>query len=259
MAISMSKLVVARESSDRAVLAASFTHGPNLAARLSQMLGPYLAPGETLPDLKLVLALFGRYLSTTSSAMVEADKAHFSELGDDGPIQSARDFAAGNLVATLTQVRMVLTDRFGKDFGGQLGVAGETPRTPAQVLAFARNLRLALEAVALPAPREGDFVTFNRATALATLDTQIEALDAKLTDVAKEVREAEATQKQKDAALAARDGAFSVVANVLSTLFKATGDEDLARRVRPSESTRTTVEDPAVAPEVPAPTPTPTP
>ena len=37
MAISMSKLV-ARESSDRAVLAASFTHGPNLAARLSQML-----------------------------------------------------------------------------------------------------------------------------------------------------------------------------------------------------------------------------
>lgn len=69
---------------------------------------------------------------------------------------------------------------------------------------------------------------------LADASGDFEALDAAVADVTREAREAQVTQAAKVSAIAAHDTLFASVANVAEGLLTLVGENDLARRVRPS-------------------------
>lgn len=249
----LSKLVADREASDREVLAAMETHGKAAAPRLMDLLRPYLKEGEGAPDLGLFMTLLARMLADRSGAMSTADRAHHRELGDAGPARDARDLAAARLSALITRARAAATAQFGREFGGELGVSGETPRQPDHLRSFAAHFIRAVEQADFRAPADRDdddtITTVDKDRLLARLRAGLASLDDALNQVAGETREAEATLVAKDRAIAARDEAFRVAANLTSALLESVGEYKLAGRVRPSVSRPSVV----AAPDSPAP------
>ena len=170
--------------------------------------------------------------------MVEADQAHSRELGDDPAVRDERDLAKGAVLSLVTSIRLSLTSRFGQDFGGRLGAFGPSPESPSDVVSWGRKVHDALASLRLPAAdldADNDEVgTFSKETALRKLEERLMRLERALADVAREGREAEATQVQKDKAIAAYDRTFSLSAGLLEVLLRFAGEGALADKVRPS-------------------------
>jgi hypothetical protein len=255
----LSKMVADREQSARAVSAAFGTHGPVAARLLSELLSEALRPDEAPPDIGLFVTLLQRRLDRATTALTEADQTHSRELGDDGPVRDARDAAKASVLAVVTSIRLALTSRFGQDFGGRLGASGPAPDAPNDVLSWGRKVSDALTNLTLPAvdPQgdDGDEVgTFSKETALRKLGQRLAQLEQALADLAREGREAEATQSKKDKALTAYDQTFTLTAGLLEVLLRFAGETTLADRVRPSirRPGTTALSDPSPA----APTPT---
>lgn len=235
----LSKMVADREQSARAVDAAFGTHGPAAAGLLSALLSEALQPDETPPDLGLFVTLLQRRLARATAALTEADQAHTRELGDDGPVRDARDAAKASVLAVVTSIRLALTSRFGQDFGGRLGASGPAPDAPNEVLSWGRKVHDALSNLTLPAvdPHADDndeVGTFSKEAAQKKLGQRLAQLEAALADVAREGREAEATQSKKDKAVAAYDKTFTLTAGLLEVLLRFAGETALADKVRPS-------------------------
>jgi len=255
----LSKMVADREQSARAVSAAFGTHGPVAARLLSELLGEVLRPDEAPPDIGLFVTLLQRRLDRATAALTEADQTHSRELGDDGPVRDARDAAKASVLAVVTSIRLALTSRFGQDFGGRLGASGPAPEAPNDVLSWGRKVFDALTQLTLPPidPQgdDGDEVgTFSKETALRKLGQRLAQLEQALAELAREGREAEATQSKKDKAVAAYDQTFTLTAGLLEVLLRFAGETSLADKVRPSirRPGTTAQSDPSPA----APTPT---
>ena len=266
----LSKLVADREQSARTVGAAFGTHGPVAARLLSELLAGAAQPGEALPDLGFFVTLLQRRLNGASQTMTDADQAHTRELGDDPAARDARDVAKASVLSVVTAIRMALTSRFGQDFGGRLGASGPAPDVPSDVLSWGRKVYNALSSLSLPevdlqSDDNDEVGTFSKDAALRKLGQRLAQLEAALDAVAREGREAEATQAQKDKAVAAYDRTFSLSAGLLEVLLRFAGEGGLADKVRPSTRRPGTTASSdnnagagAVEPETPAEPPDPT-
>jgi len=235
----LSKLVADREQSARSVGAAFQTYGPLAAAQVADLLREELLEEESLPDVRLFVALLQRRQQRTCQAMTAADQAHVLELGDDAPVRAARDTAKTAVLAIVASIRLSLTSRFGQDFGGRLGASGSAPASPSEILSWGRNVHAALKRLELPAadPNSDDndeVATFQKEAAVRKLGQRLTQLQDALGDVALEGREAEATQVNKDKAVAAYDQTFSLSAGLLEVLLRFAGEGVLADQVRPS-------------------------
>ncbi len=227
-----SKQVTDREKSAEAVSAAGTTHADSIHQALSALFQAHLAPGETMPDFALMCRLFSRSLADTKAGMVKADEAHIAELGDDAPVREARDEIAAKLYSEIVDLREVLIGLFGVKTANAI-ISGGTPRDPVVLSRFAKDVADKLSQVQLPAPRVKGAKLDKQAIAISLL-TQKTELDARLSDVARELREAQATQVAKDRAIGAYDELFAQVASALSGFLRLAGDAELAARVRPS-------------------------
>jgi hypothetical protein len=228
-----SKQVVDRGRSAAAVTAAADTHATQAASALSARLMPHLRSGEKLPDLALLFQLLGREITTRAGEMTAADKAHEDELRDDAPPRHARDESAAELRHSLVGLREVAIGLYGSAVLESLGLSGHTPQDPALLSSYASTVIGALAKVHLPRSRVrgGQLHT---AEVTGALTTERDQLEAHLKDVAREAREAEATQVAKDQAIARYDRSFSDQAGLLSALLRAAHLDELADRVRPS-------------------------
>jgi len=261
----LSKLVADREQSARVVVAAYETHGPKTSPILNGMLTAHARPGEGAPDVNLFIRLLQRHLEKARQTMSDADLAHTRELSDDPAARDARDVAKASVLSLVTSIRLALTSRFGKDFGGQLGAAGPAPDAPNDVLSWGRKVYDALTSLVLPTANlddddNDDVGVFSKDAAVRKLGQRLLQLETALDVVAREGREVEVTQGSKDKAIAAYDTAFTLTAGLLEVFLRFTGEPTLADKVRPSvrrpgttaaSETPSTPEAPAVV-DVPA-------
>ncbi len=226
------KQVTDREKSAHAVVAAGQTHAEATGAAVGELLKPHLGKGESLPDIGLVMILVARALEAAKTRMVEADAAHEAELGDDDAIRRARDEAATALSDRLVELREVIVGVYGSATAGAV-FPGPAPQDPVVLSRFAGEVGAQLERVKLPAPRLKG-AKLDLAETAADLRDLRAALDAKIKDVAREVREAQATLAGKTQALAAYDELFGGGATILTGLLRMAGKADLAAKVKPS-------------------------
>jgi hypothetical protein len=228
----VSRQVTHREKSALAVVAVGETQAEAAGAALGSVLKPHLAKGEALPNLALVMTLVSRALGAAKTQMVEADTAHEAELGDDEPIRRTRDEAAQALSDKLVELREVLTGVYGAATASAV-FAGPTPEDPVVLSRFAGEVAIQLARVKLPAPRIKG-AKLDTAETASTLQEKRATLDTLLKDVARELREAQATLDAKTQAMAAYDELFGGAATTLSGLLRLAGKADLAAKVKPS-------------------------
>jgi hypothetical protein len=223
-----SKMVVDRQKSAEAVLAAGRTHKDPLTSWFGESFGADAGPAVALIVSKAIARL-----ERDLAAMVRADDANLSELADDAGALAARDGSAADTYAALTELREVGTAVYGADHMRRLGFEGSTPQDATAIARLADFVLANVATVAPPAPRKTG-LTLDASQWTAPLTASAGALKAALSNVATEKREAESTLVAKNAAVAAYDKSFSVAANLLSAFLASAGQKELARRVRPS-------------------------
>jgi hypothetical protein len=174
----------------------------------------------------------GRALHGAAEAMTAADVDHQTELADDDGHRKARDDQASELVAAVTQLREALDGVYGSEAIQTYGIKGTTPRDPAGIAAFARQMADRLSADALPKPKIS--ASIDRNAAAADLMTRVGPLEAALSNVAREAREAEGTLVVRDAAMDRFDQTFGRTSAALVGLYRLGGQDELGSRIRPS-------------------------
>lgn len=228
-----SKLIQDRQAASDAVIEQVSEHLPAAREALTTVLSPYLYPGETLPDVGLLVQLVARRLARLREHMVMADDAHEEELSDDEAPREVRDDTSADLWALLQETRELLKGVFGASALPSLGFKGSIPEDPEDLAPFSRKVVAALRSGNLPPPRVPSVVV-NPAALVAPLADDLETLERALDDVDREEREAEVTLRDKQAALDRYDMGFSQCASFLVGLFTLAGDDELAQRLRPS-------------------------
>lgn len=248
-----SKQVLDRQKLARAVLAAASTHSDVIVRELGTLLQAQLGRGESLPDVAFLLTLLSRSLASATETLVAADVAHETELRDDAEPRAARDELVDQLRSELIDLRTTVLGLYGTPGLVALALVGETPRDAVALSRFAWAVVQACSApAALPSPKvRGAKLDLNEIAAL--LSPLCKQLDAQLTTVAREEREAQVTLATKNAAQERFDQTYGAVASLLSALLVAAGQPELASRVRPSLR-RGSSQD-----EEPAPSPSPPP
>lgn len=234
-----SKQVTDRSKSALAVVTAGRTHAADIAKALDEMLGSEVAPGETIPNVELLIHLATRSLDRAEKAMVDADDAHAHELADDAPARNARDESATKLSDELVELRTWLMGLYGVGALERFGFSGPTPSDPVVLSRFAGGVIAAFRDTdtPMPAPRRAG-VNWDASATVTNLETLRAALDTHIEDVAREVREGQATQRSKNDAIASYDERFGRVATFLVGIFRMAGETALADRVRPSTRRR---------------------
>jgi hypothetical protein len=244
------KQVTDREKSANAVIAAGETQAEATGSAVSKLLKPHLAKGESMPDVGLIMILVARALEASKGKMVTADAAHEAELGDDEPVRSARDEAATALSDKLVELREVMVGVYGNATANAV-FPGPAPQDPVVLSRFAGEVATEIERVKLPAPRIKGAKLDPEETA-ADLRERRAKLDAQIKDVAKEVREAQATLDEKNRAMAGYDELFGGGATMMTGLLRLAGKTELAAKVKPSTrrpgQTASDAGDPAAAP-----------
>lgn len=227
-----SKQVTDRQKSSNAVVAAIDTHAANAATAMTTLLSPHLHSGEAMPDVALLLSLIGRTMTATMQSLVGADQAHLTELADDDPARRARDETATAARQEFIDLREILTGMFGAAFANHI-LAEAVPRDPVMLVPYAKNVEENLDRATLPTPRIPG-ASLDKAAIISRIGALRQTLDQAIQSVAREVREAQATQSAKDAAMDSFDRFFSLGADTTSSLFRLGGMPDQAAKVRPS-------------------------
>lgn len=234
-----SKLVTDREKLTRALIAAATTHRDDIAAGVAATLSPYLGKGERLPDVALLMDLIARWQNTAIERLLDADRAHELELGDDAQPRMDRDEAAEQLRQVLIDLRGAVEPLYGTSGLKKLAIDGPVPTDPSVVATFTENVMVALgdTSIELGTPRRRG-ITIDRAGFAAELGELLPRLRTALADVAREAREAETTQSAKNAAMLESDRATSRGSSWLLVTAVLGGREDLGVRLRPPQPRR---------------------
>lgn len=132
----------------------------------------------------------------------------------------------------LVELREVIVGVYGSATAGAV-FPGPTPQDPVVLARFAGEVATQIERVKLPAPRIKG-AKLDLAETAADLRDLRANLDAKLKDVAREIREAQTTLDGKTHALAAYDELFGGGATTMTGLLRMAGKADLAAKVKPS-------------------------
>jgi len=191
-------------------------------------------------------------LRQTGAAMLAADDAHRDEQADDAEPRDERDAVAEEARGRLMTLRDAAQLGFGDKTVAALGFKGETPADPAAVLRLGNDVLRALAKMKKGPTRIPDYV-FDPAAHSEPLAPLLKRLDKALGNVAAEAKQLDATFVAKQKAIGEFDRVFSRSANLISALLAAAGEDELARRVRP------TGRHPGVLPEVEETEPTTTP
>jgi len=230
-----SKMVTDRKKSADVVIAAARSHGSAVQATTVQALRVVLKKDEAVPDLASITEYLARSLERATEAMVSADDAHEAELRDDVAPREQRDAAAAALTEAIVEMREIGTGLLGSKALASLGLDAPTPRDPAALSRFAAQVCVALrnfDGKKFRSRVRG--ASFHANEWVERIDGLRSSLDRMLADVAREQREAIATQAAKDNAIEAYDDIFGRTTNLLSALFRYSGDDALAKRLRPS-------------------------
>jgi hypothetical protein len=251
-----SKEVTDREKAVREIASAIETHATAAIEGMGASLRPFLRKGEHMPDAALLLALMGRRLASTSAVLKQADDAHEKELGDDAAPRDARDAAASVLYTTCTEIRDQIASVHGDSAITALRINGTTPSDALELETWATNFagRLRDKAVKLPDPKRRT-ARIDREAMAEELESSLTPLIKAMKDVAREKREAEATQAAKNKAMADHDVAFSQTAAFCTATFRAAGMTELADKVKASRRRpgRTAASDTPVTPPADSP------
>jgi hypothetical protein len=210
------------------------THVQEALPVVEDRLREVLTGEETLPDVRLLATLLGRFRVGGTQRLTAADNAHDEELANDNEPRQRRDVAGERVHGKLVHVRRIADGLFGPERSGEvLGTSGPTaPVTEGERLwRQAEDTANRLEAPGFTAQATTtSSVQFDPAQLAAELRSDNAAFREALDAVALEQRRAEASLQAKDARLTEATRIDAACARIYVGLFLLADRRDLAAR-----------------------------
>lgn len=198
-----------------------------------------LFPGGVPPgvDMRAVCLSFIDVLQRSADNVAHRDRDVARERSEDDAARAKRDLATGGARAGLFAVRDAASSAYGPEILSIIGLSGRIPDQSEALLTFARNVATTLPAVATR-PRTNAYVQLDVVAAAAELTLLSNILSNALTDVARDMRETQMAQSQRNEAVDQWRQNYSMVANMIEGLLRAAGFHHVADRVRPTRRRR---------------------
>lgn len=230
-----SKQVIDRKRSAESVNELVDAASERAAKALTERFSGLLEKGEKNPDWRLMFALLGRQITRDVLALEAKSDAHEKELGDDLKPRNARDAAYTLSREVATDARALVSRLHGDEALAEMQMSAPVPEDAAGLEGWMKNAIGALrdKKIKLAAPVRQS-AKIDREALADELDEAHCKLGPALKAVAREAREAQATQVEKDSAMATAERSFTENCSGLATLLRLAGEYDLATRVRPS-------------------------
>jgi hypothetical protein len=241
--MSSSKMVNDRYRSALLVAKIADVSADTAAERLNAAFGAPEDPAEPRPDWAGIMRLVGRTLLAHADRLVAADSALIKELEDDQEPRGRRERARGVLFQRLGSVRSLVRGIYGDTAVNRLGLSGPTPTEPIALHRLGKHLldNLSLLETMVPVAEGG---VLDIPTVRTRLGEEVGALGTAIDDLAREARERDMAQLQKDKIMDEYDVHFAFAARMLEGMLGSAGELGLAARVRPSTRKPGRVEDP---------------
>jgi hypothetical protein len=230
-----SKMVLDRQRSASKVVQAAETQSKRASEALRPLLVSALGDEAEKVDAALLVRAMGVLVRDAAARLLAADEAHEAELADDPAPRSARDAAAAEVYAVLTDLRTSARAALGDAAAAELGFSGVTPQDPLTVALLAKTVLARLPGLR-DRPSRSRGLRFDPAAYEQALAVPLAALNAAIAATAREAKEAEVTLTEKQRAMDAYDRVFTGAAAVMTAVFHLAGEDELAGRVRPSST-----------------------
>lgn len=239
----VSKMVTARQKRAEAIAVAIATHGEAIASSVQTK----MAERDVKPvPVRALLDFAVGELNASLAAATEADSAHAAELADDQEPRDARDTAVEHVRTRIIALKSAATTLFGDVTARALRFPADVPKEATQVERTAKGIIAALEAKGLPAPTMPGVKAVSAKEWIAYLSGGLDAIATARADVMREVQEARATQRAKDAAIADLDAALVAAAQLTVALARIGGTSHLVAGLRGTDDRHTsTTDDPS--------------
>ena len=223
-----SKLVINRQKSSETVQSAGKNYEGIMVAKTGALLGEEAGQAAGV----LVRSATAR-LGELTQNMVTADDRHLNEIADDAQTLGTRDEAVASTRAGLMEVRELCGTVYGPEYVRKLGFDGNTPSDPVQLERLATQVLANFDTASRPATARFG-LNLDVTQLKEQLAPEVAALTAALAAISEDVRQADMKLVEKRQAMDVYDKGFSATADLISTLLKLSGEEELAKRVRPS-------------------------
>lgn len=222
----VSKMILERTKVQESQEAWVKAHGPELAAALEAVAGPGL-------DAEPFIRSLSKLVERRAKAMVTADETHAQELTDDAAPREARDEAATNVANLLRFARTAIATMYGQTALTKAGLADAITSDPAALVVQARQFLKSAGAKGfqLPEAKHEGLAEINVPALVGKIEAALPALETALAKVATEDAEAQGTLRAKQDALAAFEGTFSPVNDVLYALARRAGLRPLGEKL----------------------------
>ncbi|RAL24683.1 hypothetical protein DL240_00290 [Lujinxingia litoralis] len=244
MSNKVGKTVENRVNWGRWVVSSIRIHGEEVATRLGGQMG------FEAPEWRRFMDGQGDSLSELTERLWQKEAELAGERADDVEHRTARDEAAGRVLAMLSRTRSLLeagdsaqVRRFGLD--------GELPRHPKALESFGQNVAKMLHEADLTFEAMGLSIATRELA--ATLQSPIDVLRKELVTLNEEERKAERLLTERDALIEDWSRIYQAVAAIMEQLYRLAGHDELARRVRPTAHSALGVVSPGAGGEPDAP------
>lgn len=224
----LSKGVTLRTRSADAVIAAANTYATTVEAALARQMG-----ATTGGAARTLMTAVAATLGGAKDRLHSAEAAHAVELVDDHPVRKERDDAVVEVRTIMVGLRRTLDAVAPQSYIQAIGLAGGAPEDPTLLQRQAALVASGLAREPVP-PSLLPSYTFPAAATADQLRIAADRLQKALFAIARESKENQESLAKRDQAMAEFDTVFRAVANVTSTMLAAAGQDELARRVRPS-------------------------
>jgi hypothetical protein len=210
-------------------------HLDAVVERASAFLFPHGVPPGL--DMRAVCRGFMDLLQRDADEVGYRDRDVARERSEDDDARATRDLRAEDVRASLFAIRDAASSAFGADVLSSIGLSGRIPEHPEPLLTYARNTAAIIPSLAAR-PRANAFVQLDVAVAAGELDQVCGSLSDALIGVARDMRETQMAQSQRNEAVDRWRQNYSMVANLIEGLLRAAGFHHVADRVRPTRRRR---------------------
>lgn len=221
-----------------------------VAADLEPFLLQGLPEGEVLPDLELLQIMVGNIVRRHSEEMEASDEAHFEALSRLHHLQLVRESFKSRLGPKLSDIRDTFDTAFGEDTCQRiLGLGVNIPNETLRMRRLGDRVvrRLTAPGFELP-PRVSDIAGVDTEKWVRELEPELEGLRRTMDELSEAKRESERTLQAKTLAVETYHQSFLRGSQLLETLYRVSGNEHLADKLRPpvakSKTTAATDGDP---------------
>ena len=232
----MTLATLRRKKNCKSVQAAILVHGPIVVPKLQERLQAFLGENQEMPDFRGTLDLMDRALESVYQDLEHADDVHLHEVANDRSLRRDRDGAAGKLKDVLVAISGTVDNTYGPFVAEEvLGLGIGLRALPDPIFDVGRRAMNVLAKPEFkfsgPSLKGVDLIAED---IRSEIDGPFKRLGSALKVLRIEKKKFEETLRLKRAADAEFDTVYSMVANWLKALFMASGEPELAKRIRPT-------------------------